>query len=251
MTGLCTTLSYVALADSERLVGDAMQISFGMPSKYVGVNDLAGAVDLRHDTLGSSDCARSERTCDRQPQPELLRRFLVSISGKFPSGSVGMFGCVVRCDVPLRQLGINAEDAQRAPRDASASQGLSTGLAKPSSERPDGEFKKETTSKTEACTEFETLCTFDAGADDASLVVATARTNVANQIQRHLLHKGFPVCTSMMHRALFLLSVGCGQQHWIHNHAIEQMNALLFLSMLTGGTQSLSSWTHLWISGPK
>ena len=33
------------------------------------------------------------------------------------------------------------------------------------------------------------------------------------------------VCTSMMHLALFLLySVGCGQQHWIHNHAIEQMN---------------------------
>ena len=33
------------------------------------------------------------------------------------------------------------------------------------------------------------------------------------------------LCTSMMHRASFLLcSVGCGQQHWIHNHAIEQMN---------------------------
>merc|ERR1712136_183138 len=36
--------------------------------------------------------------------------------------------------------------------------------------------------------------TFDDGADGASLVVATARTNVANQIQRHLLHMGFPVC---------------------------------------------------------
>ena len=172
-------------------------ISMAIPSKYVGVNDLAGAVDLKHDTLGTSDCARSEPTCVRQPQPELLRRFLVLISQAasfWKRWEVWFFR-------PLRCASASAwdhtEDCAEGSRNASgasASQGLSTGLAEPSSERPDGESKRKRPPKLEAGTEFETLCTFDDGADGASLVVATAGTTVANQMQRHLLHMGFPVC---------------------------------------------------------
>lgn len=160
------------------------------------------------------------------------RRFLALIGGKLPeSDEIGRIGQVYRCHEPLRQLGASGKPSSQAsgqqPADSSASasrpcegheeeedkpaecgeptpavSGLPEGYPQPSQADANAQQGKKPPKldkkppKLEALTEFETIGFFGDAVvpGSASLVVATPRTRVAEQVRRHLQLMGCPIC---------------------------------------------------------
>mmetsp|Transcript_135501 Transcript_135501/g.433422 ORF Transcript_135501/g.433422 Transcript_135501/m.433422 type:complete len:961 (-) Transcript_135501:1-2883(-) len=155
---------------------------------------------------------------------EPCRRFVALVAGRLPSSEErGRFGPIVRCKEPLRQLGSSANSAQPGdPSQTSGEQagmpicsqalagrtGESVGVRKaPSAEAAEESAVKPVVAqastkgqrkppKLPALTEIETLYIFgeDVVPGAASLVIATPKTKVAEQVRRHLLHLSCPVC---------------------------------------------------------
>merc|ERR1712192_51972 len=101
------------------------------------------------------------------------RRYVALVAGRLPPGDkCGHHGPLFRCEEPLRQLNNSAHRGQ-TDGDQQPSQAL------------ESKGKRMRPPKLQAITDFETLAIFDDDvvAGSASLIVATPRTGVADQVQ--------------------------------------------------------------------
>jgi len=157
-----------------------------------GSGPLQMLAPLRQDPSGLVLLApRGSAAAAASKTEEPRRWFLALVAGALPAGEgIGRFGPRLVCSEPLRELSHSAASAQTpAPKPSATEEGEGDkkggGKGGRLQRRP----------KLDACTEFETLSTFDDGGGGVALVVAVARPGgVAEQVRRHLSFLGCPVC---------------------------------------------------------